>query len=272
MVNISIAGSSSTATSVNSTHNTFTIYCNPAIKIPANAKNIKVYLRSLQVPYSFVNISSTLNNNTFYFTDNASVINKIPIVFDNGLYSLTQLNNLLQIKLQNIINTSGYAFTNSVFSFIPDSSTDKTFLLITSSGYQVNFPSGSLGGVVGYATDRRCPSGNNLTTSASTYFTGDNPAVFKNVTDIIVSTSLPVNFYYNNQSRNILATIPVDTTPQNNIVYPYNNLPEFNKLQCDLAGSSISSVTVSILSQSLSDLDLNGKDWSLTFNVEYDLE
>lgn len=272
MPNISIGANSSTASNLNSYRNQFTILLNPAVKIPQQAKNIKVFLRSLSVPYSFVNVSTALTNNTIYFTDDATNQTKIPIVFDNGLYSLSQLNNILQIKLQNIINTSGYAFDNNFISFISDSATDKTFLLINSSGYQVNWASGSPYALLGFDANRRTPSGATLTTSASTYFTGNTTAVFKNITDLCVQTSLPTNFYYAGQSRNLLGVIPVDVPPQQNILYPGSGgIPEFNKLDCNLDGTTISSINVSLLDQSLRDIDMNGKDWSLTINIEYDL-
>jgi len=272
-VNISVGGSSSTATNVSSTNNSFTILLNPAVRIPQTAKNVKVFLRSLHVPYSFVNISSALGNNAFYFTDNPSVQNKIALQFDNGLYSLSQYNNILQIKLQNIKNVSGYAFDNNFISFLPDSATDKTFLVINSSGYQVNWPAGSPYGLFGFNLNRRTPSGASLTTSEATYFTGDSTAVFKNVTDLCVQTSLPTNYYYAGQSRNLLGVVPVDVPPQQTIVYPGSGgVPEFNKMDCNLTGTTLSSINVALLDQSLNNIDLNGKHWSLTLNIEYDLE
>lgn len=271
MVNIPIGGSSASASNVPTTRNAMTIQIQPAIRIPSDAKNVRVYLRSLNCPYSFVNINSS--NNLFYWTDDASNPTKYSFTFANGLYSLTSINSQLQVKLQNAINTSGFAFTNNLFTYTADPSTNTTYMTINSSGYQVSHNTGTFQNLTGFTANRKTPSGATLTTGASTYFTGNNIVQFQNVTNVIVSVSLPINYYFNNQARPILANVPVTVTPQSIITYPVNSvaLPEYNKIDCNLAGATLSSLTVRLLDQNLADIDLNGYDFSVEINIEYNI-
>lgn len=268
MVNIPIGGNSALSSNLNSTGNAFTILVQPAVKIPPDAKNCKVFLRNLRCPYSFVNINAS--NNKFYFTDNIAIPNKYTFTFANGLYSLSQLNSILQINLQNAINTSGFAFTNTVFQYVADSSSDTLFLVISSSGYQVNHSAGSFQNLTGFTLGRNTPSGA-LTTAASTYFVGNTSVGFQNVTDVVVGVSLPIDYYYNNQSRAILGLVNIDVGPNQQIIYPGGLIPEYMKLDCNLAGSLVSSISVSLLDQTLQPLDLNGKYFSFELNIEYDI-
>ena len=266
MVQISIGGSGALAQNINSTHNSFTILVQPSVRIPNNARNTRVYLRNLRVPYSFININAS--NNQFLFTDNVGVPGKYAFTFANGLYSLSQLNSILQINLQNAINASGFQFTNQVFSYVANSANDTCFLVVSSSGYQVNHSAGTFQNLTGFTLGRNTPSGA-LTTAASTYFVGNNTVGFQNVTDLLVQVSLPVNYYYNNTSQNLLAVVPVNVPPQTSIVYPVS-IPEFEKIDCPLAGTTLSSLTVSLLDQNLNQLDLNGKYFTVEINIEYD--
>lgn len=268
MVNIPIGGSTSNAVGLSSTRNSLNILLQPSVKIPQDAKNVKVFLRTLRVPYSFVNINAS--NNKFYFTDNPSIRQKYSFTFTPGLYSLDQLNSTLQLNLQEAINASGFAFSNNVFQYIADTATDRCYLLINSSGYQVNHDSGSFYNLTGFTENRRTPSGASLTTASSTYFLGDTTVRFQNTTDVVVSTSLPVSFWFNNQSRNFLSIVPINVSPQSTIVYPGSNVPEFEKLDCSLQGSTITSVNITLLDQNLNDLDLNGKDFSVELNITWD--
>lgn len=267
--NIAIAGSTSNAVGLSSLRNNLSILVSPAVRIPNGARNIKAYLRSLRVPYSFVNINAS--NNKFFWTDDPASRQKYTFTFDSGLYNITQLNETLQLNLDQAISASGFAFTNTVFQYVPDTATNKLFLSITSSGYQVNHDTGSFFNLTGFTENRRTPSGATLTDTASTYFLGNNQVGFQNITDVVVEVSLPVSFYYNNQARNYLSIVPIAVEPNNPIVYPGTNLPEFDKLDCSLEGAMISSVNVRLLDQNLNDLDLNGQNWSVLINIEYDL-
>ena len=267
---IPVAGSSQSAPVLDSRRNSFNITLNPPVSIPKQAQNINVYLRSLRCPYSFVNISST--NNKFIWSDNPANQTKYQFTFDNGIYSLDQINNILELNFQNAKNISGFTFDAQNFmSYQGDTATDKSYLLINSSGYFVNHALGTFQNLTGFTAGRLTPSGGTLTTGP-TYFLSDNITNFQTTTSICVQSSLPTNFYYNNQSRTLLATIPITVGPNQIISYPTTQ-PEYEKLDCSsLNNMQLNNVSVRVLDQNLNDVDLNGKDWSVELSIEYEID
>ena len=241
---------------------TFSVSYPQPITIPPNAKNIQVWCHSLGAYYTFPNISISKSNNTIYFTDNTANYEKYSIVIPDGLYSVDLLSDAISYAL----NQSG--FSPSLISLTGDLATGKVILSYDTAGYATYFKTGvSPYVLLGFNPDQKVPA-TGLSTSTSQY-TAPNVADFGNLESITLQCSLVNTAYNNGKTSNVLASIPIEVSAGQNIVYNPSNLIKVDAP--NLAGSTISIINFILGDQNGVPLDMAGEDYSLRVVIHYEL-
>jgi len=251
---------------LNSTGNSFSIQFNPPIQIPKEAFNIRAYLRSANIWYSFININSA--NNKIFFTDDTADQDKYEITLQNGLYSLDLLNSAIQREVQNLITANSYSFPPTLINLIADTASQEVVVNISVSGYQVNWLAGSPYDLLGITLNRRMPAGSTLTTG-SEFFYADAVANFSNLTNLTLQTSITNSYNYQGRPSAIIDVIPIDVSP--NTLITYRPAPDFTFVDCpSLQGANISQLSFKLTNQNQEDVDTNGEYYNLAMTIEYE--
>jgi hypothetical protein len=245
---------------------TFTVQMTPALTIPKNAYNIRTYLNSASIWYSFLNINAS--NNTFYFTDNTATPTKYPVVLQNGLYSLDLLNASIQLGIQNWISISGANFPNNQIITLTGDTASQKVVTVTTSGYQVYWGAGSFWNLCGETLNLKQPASGLSTGTISTF--APNVGNFSNLTQLAVSTSLTNSYIYNGALSSVLSVIPINASP--NSLINYNPTPDYLFLNTpELCGAKINQVTLKLTDQNLNVLNTNGEYYLVTITISYDI-
>lgn len=253
---------------LNSLGNRFSLNLTPSIRIPQEARNIKCYARSANIWYSFVNVAVSKNNNKIFFTDSLASPSKYTLTLPDGLYSLDLLSSAIQRELQNFKTLSGFTGSSTLITLTGDEASQRSIVNIDSSGYQINWADGTPYDLLGITKDRKMPS--STLSTGSTNFLGDETANFSNLTNLVIQTSLTSSYIYNGKSSNVLDIVPIDVPPNSLIVYRPS--PNFTYVDTpELQGSSISSISFSLLDQDLGEVNTNSEYWNVAFTIEYEL-
>jgi len=263
-----LANSNPTSGSINlnSTGNQFTLQFSPPIQIPREAYNIRCFLRSASIWYSFINISST--NNRIYFTDDVGNYVKYSLVLQNGLYSLDLLNSAIQRAMQNLLTANpSYTFPANLITLSADEASQKTIVQINSSGYAVQWRNLTPHELLGMVLNQKMPTSG--LTAGNEYFYSTNVANFGSVSSLVISTSVTNNYVYNGKSSSVLSVVPIDVAP--NLLINFSPNPDFTYVDNDnLAGASLSQITFTLTDQNLNVVDTNGEYWTCNFTIEYE--
>ena len=212
----------------------------PVIEVPPN-RHILVSVQHAVIPYSFYNINSS--NNILYYQETNGYTQLVIAV---GNYNANQLAAYLTSKLPNTIVsynpiTSKFTFVNSLndFTIVYGKSTCKQIIgLNTNDLYNSSYSKSLvLANIVNLAT-RNC---------------------------ICLATNLRTGNINNNQKNNgnIICSIPITTPPFSMISYQNHN-----NIRCNLFNSSISMITIKILDQDGTLIDLNGQYFNLTIQID----
>lgn len=131
----------------NDTTDNFTISFSPPVPIPGNWE---VALESLSMWYSYYNISSDYNNQSFKYY-NGSTWKTITITA--GLYTIDDINNFVHAAMKANGDTGVDANNNDVFyiSLTPDYNTFKLLITISNS-YQLDLTLGNLYQLLGFTS------------------------------------------------------------------------------------------------------------------------
>jgi hypothetical protein len=251
---------------LNSTGNQFSLQFNPPILIPQNAFNIRCYLRSANIWYSFLNINST--NNKVFFTDDTSDQDKYELTLQNGLYSLDLLNSAVQREVQNLITLSGYSFPSTLINLIADEASQKVVVNISVSGYQVNWLAGSPNDLLGITLNTRMPAGSNRSQGSEFYY-ANTVANFSNLTDLTLQTSITNTYVYNGRASSVIDVVPIDVSP--NTLITYRPQPDFTYVEAgNLQGACISQITFTLTDQNLQTVNTNSEYFNLAMTIDYD--
>lgn len=251
---------SSNIISKSSDGSTFTVLMQPSLSIPSTAKNIKVYTPETKFWYAFKNISSAKANNKLYITDNVGIPTKYTLTVDDGLYSLSELENALNYQIISAGLPSG------TLQLTPDNATGKVVFTLT-TGYQIYFGSNSMYTLLGCTNLQKIPAAG-LTTG--TYNEkAPNAATFSSLTSVLFHCSLVSNSILNGRGSDVIASISPNVDvgslqidrPYNVIKIPANNLQNL----------TINQVTISITDQLGVLLDTNSETYAITVVVEYEI-
>jgi len=191
----------------------FSVNLNYPLSVPRLAKYCTIELHSASIWYVTPNISVSLNNNTFYFTENG---NPRTLIVQDGLYNLDQLVQALILQSTNLLPALAIPF-DQLFSIVGDDPTQKvviTFLQAgLTAGATIDFTQpNNMGTLLGFNPQI-------LNGVPPTVF-GDNVAQFNQTNQFyiqsdLVHSGIPVN---SNQS-NVLGVVYIDVPPGELINY-----------------------------------------------------
>jgi len=184
----------------------FSVNLNYPLAVPRLAKYCTIELHSASIWYVTPNVSTELQNNTFYFSDG------IPrtIVIPDGLYNLDQLVQSIAILTTNLVPALVTPFED-LFTIVGDDPTQKVVITFSpaaiTAGANIDFTQpNNLGPLLGFNPQI-------LTGVPPTVF-GDNVAQFNQTNQYyiqsdLVHSGIPVN---SNQS-NVLGVVYIDVPP-----------------------------------------------------------
>lgn len=247
------------ATGINADENKFTVILNDPIAVPATAINCTIELNSASVWYVQPNISEELKNNDLSFTHLAT---PYQFTIPDGLYSLSDLNAWLSREFLNA------TLPEDLFVIIGIDATQKTVITFTYAGTQLDFtPANSVAPILGFDAGiyPAAPS------VAGESVNSQDTASFNAITNYLISCSLaPDGIPINDIGSNIVATVPITTSPGNLITYqPFNPL----KASADnLIGSPINVIDMKITDQNDKDIEMLGEYWNAVLVIRYYLQ
>lgn len=218
----------------------FNVILNQPIDL-SGRKNIRVALFKSEIPYTWVNISVALNNNTIQVENNNGVFN---VVFQNGTYGLDDLNEALSDA---ILDNPATGITNP--SYIPYfegvGATGHVWLNIPSASsallsLNVNFSASSMATILGFAPVDIL----NAYPEISYTLSNDIARLNEDITDAYIVCSFATGNYINGVSASgIIASIsPGNISVGQTIEYMPNHL-----LFSTVANDIISDITIRLV-------------------------
>jgi len=247
---------SASATAVDLTRGTATYTFNPPMQFPNGAK-YRVAMHSFSYTNYFVNVSSTLANNTFYYTDDVADADKYSVTIPDGSYNVSDLSN----SINNGVITNGHA--DGLITLTPDFATNKVIVAISVAGWQVYFKVGSPYVLLGATLNQLVPAGGLTTGPYVELLPGI--ATFNALTSMYVKTSLTsgASSFAGRPSEIVGTIIPtasigaVQNTEVTNLIWiDANSLP----------GATLSSITIQIVDQNAASVNLSDP-FSLTLLI-----
>ena len=230
----------------------------PLVKVPLDAKNIRIYLKSMRYWYTFQNISVSKGNNQFYVTNDVSLSMKYTLTIPDGIYSVNSLSATIQNELVN------HGLASNVVSIVGDTSNGQCFFTIA-SGWQLYFPSTTPYVLLGCTLNQKIPSGGLTTAQYGEY--APNDAQFSQFSAINLHCSLVSNSIVNGEQSNILDVIIPDVSVGFQAKYEPINLLKINA--DNLRGRDIYNVTLNITDQNNVALETDSNSWGCTLVIEY---
>lgn len=247
------------ATNLNAYKNQFTVNFGEGINFPKNTINLWVSVPEVTVWYNTPNISADKSNNKLYFEYDAK---DYEITFDDGLYSVENLNSTLESSLINL------SVPGDLFTFEADKATQKIYIHYLYATTQIDFTQpNSIRGILGF--DSRLSPLAGLTTGEY-YDEADNVAAFNQVNyylikSDIVSKGIRVNSNYNK----IISKVLIDVSPGSQIVMRKENPEKIYSLE--LINQYIRSITVALVDQNGNNVDTLGDEFSVSLEFNYDM-
>ena len=242
------------AQNISEDNSSFSVTLNSPLKIPSSAVDCSLAVINASVWNDAANISPFYDNNVFSITSGG--VNHL-IAFDEGLYSLDNLQSALSQKLVNL----GLASNLVVLS--ADNATSKVVITLLTIGTIVRFDNvASIGSILGFTTSH-------TSTVANQSFYGDVSAEFNRVnsfliTSDIISNGIPIN----SSARGIIATIPINAPAGHQCNYDPTN-PVFADAS-ELVGFSKQNLNFQLRDQSLRLVSTN-EIYSFTVNIRYSI-
>ena len=247
------------ASNVQDNGSTFSVILNNPIQIPAGAVNCEIGVADAQIWYVNPNISADLKNNKFKFTTTVAPAGTYTITFNDGLYSLQELNATLSNALVNL------GLPANLFLLSGDDATQSTIITILTSGDSVDFTvANSLKDVLGF--------NNAVYPAPSANFNqySPNPAAFNDdnsylIASNIVSTGIPLN----NKSFGILVNVPINDAPGKQILYEPKHITWSDANQ--LIGNGRQSLDFFLTNQSQAKVNTLGEKWQFTLVLRWQM-
>jgi hypothetical protein len=245
--------------------NSISVPITPALDIPSNARNVLVYLRGANIWNSVRNITSGLNNNKIYFTDDVGSPSKYIITIPDGLYDVKGLNQTIHNQIQNAISLSGISVFPTCITLTGDESTQRV-IVQTTSGYQVNWAAGSPYDLLGITLDRKMPPSSLTTGTLLSY--GDDTARFGNLSSFLITSSLTNNYFYNGRPTDILYNVAITVAPNSLIALSPNNYTMISAN--NLIGAKISNIVCRLLSNNYETINTGDEFFTVDLTIQYD--
>lgn len=176
---------------VNSKSHDFTIRFNPELVLEKNKKHF-VALDSINMSYSWYNLSNTFNNNTIKYSHNSGTT-WTTVTFPNGNYSYDDLNNYLQ----QVLSSNGHSKTGIDISFIPSVF---RVLIKFETNYQVDLRTGHFHQLIGF---------DQVVVTSSSY--GNHlPDITRSVDALFIHTNIISNSIVSGIESDVLYRFSVD--------------------------------------------------------------
>lgn len=239
----------------------FDVELNEPISIPKEAVNCTLEVSQARIWYTTPNISAALGNNKLYFQV-AAVYNPATLVtltFPDGLYSVSGLNNQLGLLLNAAL------YDSDLITIAANNATQQTVITAKDLNVIIDFSQAdTIREILGFNSGVIGPS------TAGETFPSNNIANFNTLNSYlmhsdIVSNGIPVN----NTGANIIASIPITSSPGSQIIYqPFN--PDRCSLN-ELIGFPRNSFRIWLTNQNNEPLDTNNENYSLVVVIRYQL-
>lgn len=239
------------ATSKDLTTATANFILDPVINVPSG-KSVKVAVQSASFTNFFINILTGVNDK-IYYTNDVGTPDKYSITIPQGSYNVSDLSDAIDLGVVNNGHTSG------LLSLVPDFSTNKVLISISTAGWQIYFKLLTPYVLLGITLNQKIPAAG-LTTGAYSEL-APNVATFNSITQLYLHTSLTNNSVFSGKRSDVLAAI----TPTASIGSVQQYEP-FNLVWTpapELGGSSINSVRMYLTDQSGASVNLSD-DFSCT--------
>lgn len=253
----------SNATSSKSTLSiaSFTQSLDPSIDIPFGVKPI-INLEDFSGWNYYITISSSANNNKFYYTDDTGNLTKYTITLDSGYYSVLDLNNTIQYGLM------ANGDPSTLITITADNATQKVRVSIDRAGYLVYLPAGTFYSIIGYNLNDKIPTAGTLTTGAYNEL-APNVADFAALTTILLHTDIAAgsNSYNDGKLSDVLTSIPLNVKPGSLI-----NYKPFFPLKLPIiqgVGSSIESIRVYLTDEENNSINVTGSPFYVRIKISW---
>jgi len=232
-------------TKYNDLNTNFTVQLKSAIDIKEN-QEAHITLISAEIPYSFYNISSDLENNTLIYNTNNT------LTFTNQDYNITEL-----VKFFN-------ADTNFSALFTTTYNTQKnkiTFENVSGSDHTINFSSSTINKVIGFDEDQI-----DITISAGNSTESVNVCNLCTVHSIMVRSNLSDANTQSSRNGNssILQKISIDVN-SNFLIYLNNSDYRTTSI---ISATTIDFISMTLTNQDDKILNLNGVNFEISLLVE----
>jgi hypothetical protein len=171
----------------------------PPLNIP-QVSGLKVACHSFSFTNFFINVSATLTNNHFYFSNDLLDTTKFDILIPDGSYSVTELSETINNGVINLGQPDG------LIKLIPDYATNKVQFNISQAGWFIFFGANSPYELLGTILNQTIPNAG-LTIGAYTEL-GPNVATFNSILNLYLHTNLSnSSIFSDGRQSDIIASI-----------------------------------------------------------------
>jgi hypothetical protein len=246
------------ATPVGSNGNVFRVILSDPISIPSNALYASLEVISARVWFVSPNISAEIGNNHIRFSYDGTG-QSYDFEIPDGSYGVQELD----VALNRFFSNNG--LPTNLFIITANDATQTVNIKFGVAGVFIDFQGDdTCREVLGFASGE-------YTAGAGANIPGIFTAKFNRIENYliksdIVSSGIPQN----NVSAGIIAEIPIDAYPGDQIRYS-----PINPLKCDassLIGKSKQSVMFHLLDQEMRDVSTAGEYWSITVVIKYHIQ
>ena len=228
----------------------FLIKFNPALKLDRE-KNHSLAIDRLTMTYSWYNIRSSYNNNTIKYTNDRGV-NWNTVVFKDGMYSYTDINDYLRQYMEQKNHHTTDQQGNKVFhiniNFIL--STYRVLITFSDDKFQLDRRGTNFGELIGFEKK--------LITK--TEYGTKLPNITNSIDVLKINTDAIKDSIVDGVNTNILAMIPTDNLTRS---CPFTFEPQ-RTLYCPVSSNTISEMRIYVTDSLKRPVDLNGIDWFMT--------
>ena len=218
----------------------FTVRFNPPLELDKN-KKYYVGLGSMNMAYSWYNVSSNYNNNTLkYSQDSGKTWHTITI--PNGNFSYNELNSYIQSEIE----SNGHTKDGISIKFVAPLF---KVLLSMKSGFQLDLKTGDFRKLLGF--DKKIYT--------ATQYSPNLPDITSSVDNVFIHTNIISNSHVSSNKSDVIYKFSVDNLP---LSYPFHIYPP-HLMFIKMNTNRISEVRIYITDELNRHLDLNNIPISL---------
>ena len=227
------------------------------ISIPAKAKSCSLTVIGASIPYISPNLVMNANSN-FNFIYNGTAYT---LILPTGLYSLNNVASAISLILTSM------TLPSNLFTFVGNSATQMVSIVYNYANLQVDFTQPyNFAYIMGFNSGVYPPSPSYVGETS----TAQNVAEFDQLTSYtIISDLVSIGLPFNGNSKNVIAVIPITSTPGSIVIYDPQNAQRIE------AGSLIGVVRTianfSITDSRANNINMLNQPWSIVCRFDYDI-